>query len=133
MKLIQLAMLTLGYVMISALIVNAATGVEAIDIPTLDIPTFDFIDLTGGCSSFTDCTEYLANVIYNIGLGAIALVQTVFALIAFIVNISGLIIDYGVQGIDGAPVWWNIILGSYLAMSIAVIVYRMVRAGGDSA
>lgn len=133
MNAIQLSMLIIIYAILSAFVVNSGESVEAIDLPTLDLPTFDFIDISGGCGSFTDCTEYLANVVYNIGLGIIAVVQTLFALIAFVVEFSVVIVGLSVSGISNAPVWLNTVVGGYLGISMGIIIFRMARKGDSTA
>lgn len=133
MNIIQLTMLTITYLIVSAFVVNSAQGTEPIELPVLDIPTFNFIDLSGGCGGFTDCIEYVGAVIYNVGLTIIAILQLIFELITYVIELGALILDYGLEGIAGAPTWLNLIIGTFLALNLSVIIFRMARTGDSNA
>lgn len=129
MKITQLVVLIVSYVLVSALIVNSTSGAEPVEIPTLDVPEFDFINVTAGCGGFVDCIEYVGAVIYNIGLTIVAIIQLAFAFVGFIFAISVLIITYGVEGVAGAPAAVNVVIGGYLGITIALAIYRAIRSG----
>lgn len=131
MKLLEIIFLFLAFATVKAMILDQ-TGVAEIIIPVLEVPEFEFIDLTGGCSSFTDCTEYLANVVRNIGEAVIKTAVLVFNLVGFIFEIFILVADTLFSNVEGAPWYVNLLLFLPYTAALGIIIYNMIRRGGSS-
>lgn len=119
----------LAYALAKILILNSSEDQPVINFPTLATPDIDFIDVSGGCSSFVDCTEYLANIIFNIGAGIIFLVLFIINLLVYLFQLFGLLLEVTFTGIDGAPFWVNALLTTPFLAAIAFILYRLIRQG----
>lgn len=132
MKAITILFVFFAYAIAKLLIINSGTAVPTIEIPTLETPDLEFIDLSDGCAGFFDCTEYLANVIYNIGQGIIYLVLLLVNLVVYLFQIIGLLITVTFTGIEGAPTWLNALLILPFAGGIGFIIYKLIRKGSSS-
>lgn len=125
MKLIELLFILVCWTVVKGFIINDAAGTPTIVFPVLDVDSPDFIDLSGGCSGFVDCTEYLANVIKNIGSGIIFLVLFLIDLLVYLFELFALIATITFTGIEGAPSFVNVILTIAPLAGIAIMIYKM--------
>jgi len=130
MKVTTIMFTSLAYTILAAMIISETVPETDINIPTLEIPAYDFIDISAGCSGFTDCTEYLANVIKNIGTGIISTVILFFNLAIFAFEIIALLLSLA-QGIQGAPWYVNVLLTAPAGVSVGIIIYKLIRSGSS--
>lgn len=130
MKLSVVLFTSLAYTIIAALLVQETAPEVEINFPVLEVPTFDPVDLSGGCSGFSDCTEYLANVVKNIGEGVIYGVLLFFALVGFAIDLIAVIISLS-AGIEGAPWYVNLLITAPFTASIGLILYKLIRSGSS--
>lgn len=129
MKLIPLLTFLLAFTVLKGMILEEAAGAPVFTFPTLDVPDFDFIDLSGGCGSFTDCIEYVGAVIQNVALGIIFLILLIINLLVYIFEVITLIVSINFSGFEGAPWYVNAILSTPIVGSLALIVFLVVRSG----
>ena len=102
----------------------------AIAFPTFDAPTVELINLTGGCGSFTDCTEYLANVFRNIAAVVVATVQFGAATIEFLLDLFGFFINAVgliVYTLQASPWYIQGFVGTVLIVTVALWLVGMLR------
>lgn len=133
MKVVAIIFIFLAFTLAKVLVVNETDGQPEIIFPTLETPDFEFIDLSGGCSGFTDCIEYVGAVIYNIGLGLIFIVLFIVNLMVYIFQLFAVLLSVTFTGIEGAPFWVNLLLTVPFLASIAFIIYKLIRKGSSSA
>lgn len=130
-SLLALTFFLLAFTIFKILYVNEDSGVPSISFPTFEPPDITFIDVSGGCGGFIDCTEYLANVIFNIGAGIIFLVQFIIELVVYIVQFFAVLIQVQFIGIDGAPWFINLLLATPISVAIGLILFKMFRSGAS--
>lgn len=122
----------LAFGLFELLYFGAGGAAASFTIPTLEIPDFEFVDLSTGCGGFVDCIEYVGAVIYNIGLGIIFLVLFLIRLFVYVIEIVVLITDLMFTGFEGAPAIINVLITTPFYMSVALIVYRLLRKGDST-
>lgn len=133
MKIVALIMLNVLFAVFKILYANTTEEIPDITIPSIDTPNIDFIDVSGGCSGFTDCIEYVGAVLYNIGAGIIFVILFIIELLLYLFEIFALILQTSFSGIEGAPELVNLILVLPITLSIAFILYKLIRKGSSQA
>lgn len=133
MKVMALVFILLSFNIFKVLYANENPNVPNITFPTFTPPTFSPKNVTDGCGGVADCIRFIGNVIYNIGAGIVFVILFVLDLIVYIFKLFALIIAQSFQGINGAPFWFNLIVGTMNLGFIAFILYRLFRSGESSA
>lgn len=129
MKIIAIFFALTAFTVLKAMILQEVVGQDVVQFPEFDVPETEFVDLSGGCSGFIDCNEYIGNVLKNIGTGVIALVLFLIELVQFAYGLISLLISVSFAGIDGAPTVVNVLLSLPFIIGIGVILYKMLRSG----
>lgn len=101
--------------------------------PTIETPDIEFKDIDSGCSGFTDCIEFVGWVLYNIGAGIVFIVLFFINLLVFLFDLTALILQASIEGIDGAPWYFNLIINTIGGVVGSILIYKLVRRGDDSA
>lgn len=133
MNLVFIVFVLVAFSTVKLLIIDNVEGAPALTFPSFDAPTFEPIDVSGGCSGFIDCTEYLGAVVFNIGLGIVFVVEFVIELTAFLFALFAVIIALQFAGIEGAPLWLNTLLVTPFVLAVSVILFKLVRSGASNA
>lgn len=106
---------------------NQPTGLE---LPVFNLPQVVFQNLTGGCGGFIDCTEYLADVLLNIGAGIIFLVLFIIALVVYIIDLVIFITELTFTGFgEGTPWYVDVLATAPFFLAIGFIFYKLGRKG----
>jgi hypothetical protein len=146
MRFVALLFLLVAFGFVKGLILSAESGAE-LDFPEFATPTIsgdcstvnasasstciEIFDLSGGCGGFTDCIEYVGNLIWNIGAYFIWLVLFIISLVAFVVNLAVLMGTLLFDPIPGAPSWVSLLINAVLPATLAIKIYRLIREGSD--
>lgn len=132
MKLIAIIFTLFAFALAKSMILNTAEP-GALEFPTLDFPDANFDALPTGCGGFTDCIEYVGTVLVNLVLGIVFVVEVIFALILFVIEVFVLLATVGFTGVEGAPTWINALLVLPFVVGIGLVFYRLVRSGASEA
>lgn len=117
---------------VKAMMLNAEEP-DAVIFPTFDVPDLDFETIPNGCGGFTDCIEYVGNIIVNFVLGVVFVVLVLFELIGFIIEFVAILVTVGFEPLEGAPALVNVLLAVPTAAGIAIIIYKAIRKGDTDA
>lgn len=131
MKIVALLFIFLSYSVVKAMALEEINDTPAFTFPTFELPSLDFIDLSGGCGSFTDCIEYVGAVIYNFSLGIIFLILLIIELIVYVLELVALLVAIQFTGFDGAPQWVNTILTTPFLAAVGFIIFKLIRKGSS--
>jgi hypothetical protein len=134
---VKIDLLVITFVLIAwtgvkAMMLNADEP-ESVTFPEFDAPDIEFNDLPDSCGGFTDCIEFVGNIIVNLVLGVVFVVLFLLALIIFVIEFVALLATIGFEPLDGAPAFVNVLLAVPTAAGIAIILYRMLRKGDTNA
>lgn len=133
MKILFVIFVFLAFTLFKIVYANEVTEGPTISFPTLQTPNVVFLNITGGCGGFVDCTEYVGAVLYNIGAGIIFVVLFVIDLLVYIFELLAMLTSVAFTGIDGAPFWFNAITVTLFLAGIAFIIYKLIRKGSSEA
>lgn len=97
--------------------------------PTFDAPGIEFETIPDSCSGFTDCIEYVGNILVNFVLGIIFVVLLIVAIIVLLVELLIVASTNAFTGAEGLPIWLNAGITAIFGIALAVVIYRMVRKG----
>lgn len=117
---------------VKAMMLNADEP-DSVVFPTFTAPDLDFREIPESCGGFTDCIEYVGNIIVNFVLGIVFVILVVFGLIAFILEFVALLVTVGFEPLDGAPSFVNVLLAIPTAAGIAIIAFKALRKGDTEA
>lgn len=127
MNLAALIFTFLAYGLFVAMYQGDSTGESTF--PAFEAPEVEFEDLPASCGGFTDCIEYVGNVIKNVVLGFVYAILLIVAIIRLIVELLVLIVASAFTGFDGAPEWLNILVATFFGIATAITIYRALRKG----
>lgn len=132
MKLVAILTIFLLYAMVKAMILSDDPETE-IDLPAFEEPDQEIDDIPGGCGGFTDCIEFLGEVITGFVQAIIYVVQLIINLVTYFIEFLIFIVTATFTGVDGAPAWLNFILTVGPALGLAIIVFKAFRKGDTDA
>lgn len=131
MKIIAVIFIFLSFTIFKAMVLET-TQPDSFDIPTLDFPDLEFNELPDGCGGFTDCIEYVGNIIVNLVLGVVYVVLLLFNLVVFIAALFVLVGEVTITGIEDAPAWVNLIIFTPYLGIVGIILFKLIRKGDAS-
>lgn len=132
MSILQILFIIVSFAVVKGLIINEANS-TAFELPTFTPPSITFQDVPDSCGGFTDCIEYIGDLLTNVVLGVIYLILFIVELVRYIGLLTIFIAQNAFQGVDGAPDWLNLLMSTPLIAGTAIIIYKLARSGEDDA
>ncbi len=131
MNLMGILFAFIGYGLFAAMY-NGETSTEPV-FPTFTPPGIEFFDVPENCSGFTDCIEFVGEILTNFVLGIVYVVLLLVELVRFIVALMVVVLSNAFGGVESAPPWVNVMIVGMFTAATAIIIYKAARKGDTSA
>lgn len=106
--------------------------------PQPEVPEFgqfdanvDFRTIPSSCDGFTDCIEYVGDIIVNIVIGFVKLIEFIMNIIAYVVQLFIFLAQINIATIPDAPWYINILLLTPLTFLLTLLIFKLIRRGDD--
>ena len=153
MKLVALVFVFFGYTIFKFLVLQGTSPALLPEVPALQLPTLDLLEVNfdfteNPCATWVWFTgvgtifcatvaigqnlDDTAHAIGNIVICIVWAIMSIYEFVKFVALMIGFVAQLIFKGVEGAPLWLNLLVFTPFGLIAAIGTYRLIRKGDSS-